>query len=149
MKVTTYPNLTITETTKGKLPRLPFVKLKNNLLGKAYDLSVVFTDNNTTRRLNRTYRGKNKPANVLSFPLGKKSGEIFLSLKEIKKSGKDFGLIPPKAGRSNICKTNVLGRKGDTLVLFFFIHALLHLKGLSHGSTMERMEKHFSNSIRA
>lgn len=131
MKTRTYPNLTITITTKGKIPHLPFLKLKNRLLGKKYDLSVVFTDNNTTRRLNKIYRGKNKPANVLSFPLGKHHGEIFLSLKEIKKSEKD------------------LKRRGGALVGFFLIHAVLHLKGLSHGSTMERMEKYLSNLIHA
>lgn len=120
---TTYPNLEITKTIKGKLPRLPFLRLKEKVLGKIYELSIVFTDNATTKKLNRIYRGKNKPANVLAFPLSQNRGEIFLSIKELEKS------------------SHLFGKNGDTLVGLFFIHALLHLKGLSHGSTMERMEK--------
>ncbi len=117
----TFPNLSIAAG-KGKLPRLPFLKMKEAVLGKNYELSVVFTDSITSQKLNRLYRKKNKPANVLSFPLSKKSGEIYLDLKEIKKSEKVFG------------------RQGDRLVGFFFVHALLHLKGSRHGVTMERKE---------
>ena len=128
--VKTFPNLEITNTTKGKLPRLPFLKLKEKVLGKTYELSVVFTDNATTKNLNRIYRKKDKPANVLAFPLSKNRGEIFLSIKEIKKSALMFG------------------RKSDVLIGLFFIHAILHLKGLSHGSTMERIEERIQKAFR-
>ena len=123
--VKTLLNLEIT-VEKGKLPRLPFLKLKNKILGKKYNLSIVFTDNKTTKKLNRIYRKKNKPANVLSFPLSKNKGEIFLSIKEAEKSKKLFN------------------KKGAELIGFFLIHAMLHLKGLAHGSTMEHMEEKFS-----
>jgi len=115
-----FKNLTINY--KGKLPRLPFIKMKNAVLGKNYELSVVFTDNKLSKKLNKIYRGKNKPANVLSFPLSKKAGEIYLDLKEIKKS------------------SNLFEMSGDKLIGFFFLHALSHLDGLSHGSTMEKRE---------
>ena len=118
-----YKNLDITINTKGKLPRLPFVKMKEAILGKKYELSVVFTDNATTKKLNLIYRNKNKSANVLSFPLSPKNGEIFLSIKEIEKSSKIFN------------------RRGDALVGLFLIHAMAHLKGHLHGSTMERIEE--------
>ncbi|MEK7662357.1 MAG: rRNA maturation RNase YbeY [Patescibacteria group bacterium] len=123
--VKTTANLSITNTVKGKLPRLPFLKLKNAILGEKYELSVVFVSPEKAKKLNLAHRGKNKPANVLSFPLSKNSGEIFLCVPEIKKSAKDFD------------------RQGGRLVGFFFIHALVHLKGNRHGSTMEKTEEKF------
>ena len=34
------------------------------------EISVLFVDDNTIRQLNKTYRDKDKPTDVLSFPLG-------------------------------------------------------------------------------
>ena len=129
MNIASYPNLSIANTKKGKLPRLPFLKLKNAILGGKYELSVVFANPAEMRKLNRIYRGKNKPADVLAFPLSKNNGEIFLCVSEIKKRAGDFG------------------REGDKLAGFFLIHALVHLKGLSHGSTMEKTEGRFRNAF--
>lgn len=36
---------------------------------KPVDLTIVLTDDAGIKKLNRTYRGKNKPTNVLSFPM--------------------------------------------------------------------------------
>lgn len=109
--------------TKGKLPRLPFVDIKNSVLGKKYDLSLVFIGNRLSRRLNREHRDKDKPANVLSFPLSKESGEIFIDVKEATKQAPSFEVSPSK----------FLGQ--------LFIHGLFHLKGFDHGSTMEKEEE--------
>ena len=35
----------------------------------AHELSVVITDDKEIHQLNKTYRGKDKPTNVLSFPM--------------------------------------------------------------------------------
>ena len=110
-------------TTKGNPPRLPFTDLKNKILGKNYTLSLVFVSNQKSKILNKTYRNKNAPANVLSFPLEKTSGEIFIDLQEARKEFSKFNL------------------SYKNFVALLFIHALLHLKGLRHGSTMERREK--------
>ena len=104
-------NFTITNKTRSKLPRVDFLNIKNTTLGKVYSLSLVFIGKEKSRKFNFTYRGKNKPANILSFPLDGKTGEIF------------------------ICP--VIAKKETP---FLFIHGLLHLKGMSHGSTMERAE---------
>jgi len=109
--------------TKGKLPRLPFLELKEHILGKKYILSVVFIGDSLSKKLNNQYRQKNKPTNVLSFPLSQSEGEIFLNLKRAK-------MEAPKFGDSY---TSFVG--------FLFIHGLLHLKGMDHGSRMERAEK--------
>lgn len=101
---------------------IPFSKIKNACLGKQYELSLVFIDNKLSRQLNKTYRKKDKPTNILSFPLSKDSGEIFIDLVQAKKETKNFGQTFPN------------------FIAFLFIHGLLHLKGMQHGSTMEKAE---------
>lgn len=115
--------LTITNTTKGKLPRLPFAKMADAVLGKEYDCSLVIVGSKKSQELNREYRGKDNPTNILSFPLDKNEGEIFLDLKKARADAVNFD-------RSY---TNFIG--------FLFIHGLLHLKGLDHGAKMENAEK--------
>ncbi len=113
----------ITNKTKGKPPRLPFVDIKNHILGEKYELSLVFIGEKKSSNLNRIYRGKNKTANVLSFPLSKREGEIFICLEKAKREAPNF----------EESFTNFVG--------FLFIHGLLHLKGMQHGSRMEKREK--------
>lgn len=90
-------------------------ELKNSVLGKNFNLSMVYADSGLMRKLNRIYRKKDKPTTVLSFPLSKKDGEIFLNLPLIKKEKIDLD--------------------------YLFIHSLLHLKGFRHGAKMEKKEK--------
>jgi probable rRNA maturation factor len=118
-------NFEITNTTYGKLPRLPFVDMKNAILGKKYDLSLVVVGNVGSQKLNRLYRSKNKPTNVLSFSLSKNSGEIFLNLTAARREATFYDLR----------FTNFVG--------YLFIHACLHLKGREHGSRMEQAESKF------
>lgn len=45
------------------------VEVLRAILGvQKYDLGVICVDNERIRRINRTYRGKNVPTDVLSFP---------------------------------------------------------------------------------
>ncbi len=115
-------NISIRRIFKGKLPRLPFSALKKEVLGSRYELSVAFVGTAESKRLNKLYRGKNKPANILSFPLGKKEGEIIICPKEARKDAPKFG------------------RDYKAFLSFLFIHGLFHLKGFRHGSTMEKKE---------
>lgn len=116
-------SLTIRNTTKGKLPRLPFVRIAEAVLGKDYELSFVIVSSKKSQELNHTYRGKDNPTNILAFPLEENEGEIFLDLK---KARADAPLFERPY-------TNFIG--------FLFIHSLFHLKGFEHGSTMERQER--------
>jgi rRNA maturation RNase YbeY len=111
--------------TKGKVPSLPFALMAEVILGKKYELSIVFATKKESQTLNNQYRGKNYPTNVLSFPLSKYSGEIILHLPTAKKEAPNFGI--PYAD----------------FVGYLFIHGLLHLKGFDHGSTMESIEARF------
>ena len=115
----------IQSTTKGKLPSLPFADIKTAILGKQYELSLVFVGDKKSRTLNRIYREKDKATNVLSFPLSKTEGEIFINLKKAKVEAKDFD------------------KQYIPFVGFLFVHGLLHLKGLDHGTHMERLEKKY------
>jgi probable rRNA maturation factor len=112
----------ITYQTKGKLPSLPFVQMKDAALGKDYVLSVVVVDDETSQRLNNTYRSKDKPTDILSFPLSENEGEMFLNLKYAREKAKEFD------------------RDFDNFIGFLFIHGLIHLKGFDHGDKMEAEE---------
>ncbi len=116
-------SLSITNTTTGKLPRLPFAKLTKAVLGEEYECSLVIVSEKKSRELNRTYRDKDNSTNILSFPLEKNEGEIFLDLETSRKDAPSFD-------RSYI-----------NFIAFLYIHALFHLKGLDHGAIMEKQEK--------
>ena len=99
--------------------------MASEALGEKYDLSLTIVDVAEIKRLNFTYRNKNKPTDILSFPLEKNSGEIFICLSEAKKEAPKFD------------------RDFDNFIGFLFIHGLMHLKGFDHSSTMESNERIF------
>lgn len=107
-----------------------FEDIKNDILGKRYSLSIATLSENESKKINKKYRDKNKPANVLSFPLSKTSGEILLCPNTIKKDTKKFGRTFPE------------------LLQFMVIHGMLHLKGMQHSSTMERAEEKYDKKYR-
>ena len=111
--------------TFGTIPRLPFCRMKDAVLGTTYTLSLVFIGDTRSRALNQTYRGKDTPTDILSFPLSKQDGEIFINLKRARMNAKKHGAS----------ETQFLKR--------LFIHGLLHLKGMEHGSTMDTEETKF------
>ncbi len=114
--------LSIVNSTKGTLPRVPFARIKDEAMGKNYSLSLVFVGERRSRKLNRTYREKDKSTNILSFPLDKMTGEIFICLAVARRQAKSFE------------------RSFDNFIAFLFIHGCMHLKGFDHGSTMDRAE---------
>ncbi len=100
-----------------------FLRLKNLVLGKDYELSLAFVTPSVSRRLNRIYRKLDKPTDVLSFPLSPVSGEIVIDRVTAKKESKKFSMSATKFEK------------------YLFIHGLLHLKGMQHGAKMEKAEK--------
>lgn len=113
----------ITNKTRQRIPRLPFSDIKKAILGSSYDLSLVFIGSAKSRALNKKHRCKDKSANVLSFSLGKKDGEIFIDLSQASIDSTKFG------------------ESYTNFIAHLFTHGLFHLKGLEHGSTMENEEK--------
>lgn len=111
--------------TKSKVPSLPILAIKNDILGKKYSLSIAVVGERKSQELNKKWRKKDKPTNVLSFSLTRTSGEIILCPKVIKKEAKDFD------------------KTFKEFFVFLVIHGMLHLKGLEHSSRMERAEKFY------
>lgn len=114
---------------KGSLPNAPFLRMKEKLLGKNYDLTIIFCTPKESRARNKLYRNKDYPTNILSFPLSKNEGEIYISLSVARRDAKNFGMVPEK------------------FLHLLLIHGMLHLKGHDHGSTMERLEDTYLNSF--
>jgi probable rRNA maturation factor len=118
-------NLEIINKTKGRLPSLPFEPIKLAVLGEKYELSLAFISASEIQKLNIIYRNINKPTDILSFPLSKTSGEIFICPSETKKMMTEFE------------------RTYENFLAFLFIHGLVHLKGYDHGDKMEKIEEKF------
>lgn len=114
---------TLSISSNGTIPSLPFLALKDKILGKRYSLSIAFVTPKKAQTINMQTRGKDYIPNTLSFELEKNSGEIILCTSVMKKQYKDFGM------------------DYDTYLLYIVIHSMLHLKGMAHGSTMETKEK--------
>ena len=100
-------------------------KIKNDILGKKYDLSTAYVSESKSREINKKYRSKDKPTNVLSFALRDDVGEIILCKVVIKKEAKNFN------------------KTFDQFLGFLVIHGMLHLKGFEHSSTMEKLEQEY------
>ena len=118
-------NFHITNTTKSKLPNFDFVAMKEAVLGKKYELSVIIVGKKEIQKLNNEYREINKPTDILSFPLSDSLGEIYINPEMTKLESKKFD------------------RDYNNFFAFIFIHGLVHLKGFDHGSTMEGIEARF------
>lgn len=93
--------------------RVPYKKIKEEVLGKEYDLSLAFLNAEEMRDVTIRSKKIDKVSNVLSFPLSKTTGEILICRKA----------APPFT------------------VAYLFIHGLFHLKGLKHGARMESQER--------
>jgi len=106
-------------------PRLNYEKIKNEVVGKNYNLSLVFHGETRAKKLNQKTRNKSYIPNVLSFPLDKDNGEIYITPTVAKREAKKYG------------------HTYNQHMAFLFIHGLLHLKGLDHGPEMEKLEKKF------
>ena len=123
--------LDIQNTTKQKplSKEADFVLIKDSILGKKYELSLVFGGDQKSRKLNWQFRKKTYIPNVLSFPIDENIGEIFINIKKSKSESKNFEM-----SEKNYIK-------------FLFIHGCLHLKGYDHGEEMEKLEDKFSKKF--
>jgi len=97
------------------------------------ELAVLLTDDAAVRRLNATWRGLDKPTNVLSFPAAETPdsrhlGDIAIAFETTAREAKDEG--KPLAHH----------------LAHLAVHGLLHLVGYDHESdaeaeTMEQLER--------
>lgn len=122
-------NIEIRNVTKSALPRALFVSMHNKILGEKYELSLSFVSKKQMKELSLKWKGNDDHMNVLSFPLSKQSGEIFICPEVAKKECLDFG---------RGCRQHIK---------FLVIHGMLHLAGYVHGSKMEAEEKRLMRSF--
>lgn len=99
-----------------------FKKIAATGLGGGYELSVVICGDSLSRSLNKTHRKKDKIANVLSFPLDERLGELFLN--------------PRQAQR----EAHLYDRSPKEHLVALFAHGVAHLAGYDHGKAMEKLE---------
>lgn len=101
------------------------------------DLSVVFLGKEKIKKLNREYRKKNRPTDVLSFLYDEREGEIVICPEEVRRNAKKYGTAFNKE------------------LAHVLIHGLLHLLGYDHEKTrkeaqiMEKKEKYYLEKIYA
>ena len=112
---------------RDRARKLLALSLKELRLGKA-ELSVLFTGDSGIKELNRQYLGKNRPTDVLSFPMDDPSiiGDIVISVDRAREQSKEFG----------VSLNEELAR--------LLVHGLLHLLGYDHvkgGSQAKRMRE--------
>ena len=90
------------------------------------EVSVTFTDNEGIRAINREYREKDVPTDVLSFPLFEEGadgtrmlGDIVISLERCRAQAEEFG------------------HSFERECAFLSVHSTLHLLGYDHVNSEE------------
>ncbi|MBI1328196.1 MAG: rRNA maturation RNase YbeY [Alphaproteobacteria bacterium] len=91
---------------------------------KKYTFTVLCTNDKTIKKLNRDFRGKNKPTNVLSFPNDDENylGDIALAIETIKREAK------------------ALKKPMKDYLAHLALHGFLHLLGYDHMTDTEAKE---------
>jgi probable rRNA maturation factor len=110
---------------RGRYPQLAYDDIKCAILGNSYDLSIAFVSYKDSESLHIQYKHTDGPANILSFPLTDDSGEIILHLPTVYAKSTEYDHTPRQH------------------LIFLIIHGMLHLLGHTHGSAMEKLERHW------
>jgi probable rRNA maturation factor len=99
---------------------------------QGYELSLVIVDDQEITRLNRQYFHRNRPTNVISFPMATEDpaslhsrilGDVVISAETAKRQAEEAG-----------------GKAKDE-ILFLLIHGILHLAGYDHEGTADERKK--------
>lgn len=102
-------------------------KILNELNLDKVEIGITLTDNKTIQELNKQWRNKDKPTDVLSFPIDEKPpayryrilGDIVISLPFAKKQAEEIGFTYKEE------------------VLRLLTHGILHLLGYDHETSEE------------
>lgn len=116
-------HLDTTFTIRGGKPRVPFEKIAARILPKDYSLSLVLCGDSLARAINKKARKKDYAPNVLSFPISKNEGEIFIDVRKAEREARSLNVT------------------AEDRVAHLVVHGVFHLMGLDHGATMERKER--------
>lgn len=100
------------------------------------EISLYFTDNEEIHRLNKEYRGIDRPTDVLSFAMDETvDGDDFM-LPLDKGEPHLLGDIIISTEKSD-AQSEEYGHSKEREVLFLFSHGLLHLLGYDHQTPEE------------
>lgn len=110
----------INDLARSRIDRRLLKRLADRVSRKKWIVSISFVRKEKMKQLNRTYRRKNRPTDVLSFSM--KEGSLLGDV-----------IICPAVARSNARKYKIsyqseIGRLA--------VHGLLHLLGHDHGKRM-------------
>lgn len=110
---------------------------------RAFDVSIFLTDDSNVKTLNKNYRGKNKPTNVLSFPQ--------INLRRFDRAALDIFPLKGKIPLGDIVlafqtiekESKAQEKKLEDHVIHLIVHGTLHLLGYDHENPKEAksMEK--------
>ncbi|NMH85395.1 rRNA maturation RNase YbeY [Heyndrickxia coagulans] len=101
------------------------------------ELSVTFTDNEGIRAINRDYRGKDQPTDVISFALEEMGeGEIEITGAEIPRVLGDIIISVPRAKE----QAEEYGHSFERELGFLAVHGFLHLLGYDHMTKEDETE---------
>ncbi len=101
------------------------------------DLSLVFVGERAIRTLNRRYRKKDKPTDVLSFSVGKRGPDGRFHLGDI--------VISVPVARAGARRN---GHSVDREMEVLAVHGFLHLLGHDHGPEMDLAERTARSNLR-
>ena len=93
-----------------------------------YEVSVLVTESERVRELNRDYRGKDATTDVLSFPLfdevgvPRQLGDIVLNRDRVYSQAKEYG------------------HSYERELAFLTVHSMLHLMGYDHEDDADRVK---------
>lgn len=91
------------------------------------EVEVIFVDDREISRYNRTYRGKDSPTDVLSFPVEgdfpfQPLGSLIISVETARRQAEE------------------MGHSVEEEIQILFLHGLLHLLGYDHETDNGEME---------
>ncbi|MDD5568849.1 MAG: rRNA maturation RNase YbeY [Candidatus Pacebacteria bacterium] len=109
--------------------------LSEQKIPNGVDLSIALVDPDEIKKLNKKYRGENKPTDVLSF------GRIGRSLKKEADFSVPEVVICPEEVMKNSEKGKEPFKKELSRVL---VHGLLHLLGFDHEKNKKGAEEMFA-----
>jgi probable rRNA maturation factor len=106
------------------------LKLEGRTLN--YEISVSFVDNEEIRELNKTYRGKDKATDVLSFPM--EDDEILLEENSEEAILGDIVISAEKA----LEQSEEYGHSFEREIAYLTAHSMFHLMGYDHMTEEEK-----------
>jgi len=115
---------------QGWVRRIAQTVLKAEGVAPPYEMSLVFTDSETVKQLNRDYRGVDEPTDVLAFcMLSQKEADSSFALPPdgVTRLGEVIVSYPQAAEQAR-----EQGHSTERELALLVIHGILHLLGYDH-----------------